>query len=230
MNVESTRFLEPVGRATVQDRVYLELRRALIEGHFEPGQVLTIRGLAEVLATSTMPVREALGRLVTEKALEALPNRSVRVPAITAKRIDDLLQARILIEGEAVALAASNMTKESVALLKNALKALDEVQAGDKDGHKGLALNQAFHFEVYRLCGSAVLLSIIESLWLQSGPATRVAIFALDKINVSDRAHHHRRIVDALAAGDAKAARQALIADISRPFELLKSQMHAATE
>lgn len=230
MNFESTRFLEPVGRATVQDRVYLELRRALIEGHFEPGQVLTIRGLAEVLATSTMPVREALGRLVTEKALEALPNRSVRVPAITAKRIDDLLQARILIEGEAVALAASNMTKESIALLKNALKALDEVQAGDKDGHKGLALNQAFHFEVYRLCGSAVLLSIIESLWLQSGPATRVAIFALDKINVSDRAHQHRRIVDALAAGDAKAARQALIADISRPFELLKSQMHAATE
>ena len=99
--------LAPVGRETVQDRVYSELRRALIGGLFEPSQVLTIRGLADALVTSTMPVREALGRLITEKALEALPNRSVRVPPITLERIDDLLRARILIEGEAIALAAT---------------------------------------------------------------------------------------------------------------------------
>ena len=91
--------LTPVGRETVQDRVYSELRRALIGGLFEPNQVLTIRGLADALVTSTMPVREALGRLITEKALEALPNRSVRVPPITLDRIDDLLRARSLIEG-----------------------------------------------------------------------------------------------------------------------------------
>ena len=83
--------LAPVGRETVQDRVYTELRRALIGGLFEPSQVLTIRGLADALATSTMPVREAVGRLITEKALEALPNRSVRVPPITLERMDDLL-------------------------------------------------------------------------------------------------------------------------------------------
>ncbi|TIP96912.1 MAG: GntR family transcriptional regulator, partial [Mesorhizobium sp.] len=50
--------LTPVGRETVQDRVYSELRRALIGGLFEPSQVLTIRGLADALVTSTMPVRE----------------------------------------------------------------------------------------------------------------------------------------------------------------------------
>jgi DNA-binding GntR family transcriptional regulator len=83
--------LVPVGRETVQDRVYSELRRALIGGLFEPSQVLTIRGLADALATSTMPVREAVGRLITEKALEALPNRSARVPPITPERMDDLL-------------------------------------------------------------------------------------------------------------------------------------------
>ena len=40
-----------------------------------------------------MPVREALGRLVSEQALEALPNRSVRVPLITRERLDDLARA-----------------------------------------------------------------------------------------------------------------------------------------
>ena len=95
--------LAPVGRETVQDRVYAELRRALIGGLFAPGQVLTIRQLADALMTSTMPVREALGRLITEQALEVLPNRSIRVPPVTLERIADLLHARVLIEGEAAA-------------------------------------------------------------------------------------------------------------------------------
>jgi DNA-binding GntR family transcriptional regulator len=72
--------LAPVGRETVQDRVYGELRRALIGGLFAPGQVLTIRQLSDALMTSTMPVREALGRLISEQALEALPSRQIRVP------------------------------------------------------------------------------------------------------------------------------------------------------
>ena len=56
--------LAPVGRETVQDRVYTELRRALISGMFAPGQVVTIRQLSDALMTSTMPVRDALGRLI----------------------------------------------------------------------------------------------------------------------------------------------------------------------
>ena len=51
---------------------------------FDAGEMLRIQDLAETLQTSTMPVREALGRLVSEQALEALPNRSVRVPSSPA--------------------------------------------------------------------------------------------------------------------------------------------------
>ena len=82
--------LSPVGRETLQDRVYAELRRSLMHGMFDAGAVLRIQDVAAKLDTSTMPVREALGRLVSEQALEALPNRSVRVPVITRERLDDL--------------------------------------------------------------------------------------------------------------------------------------------
>ena len=75
--------ITPVARETLHDRVYAELRRSLIHGVFVTGQMLRIQDLAEKLQTSTMPVREALGRLVSEQALEALPNRTVRVPVIT---------------------------------------------------------------------------------------------------------------------------------------------------
>ena len=72
-----------------------------------PAQMLRIQDLAETLQTSTMPVREALGRLVSEQALEALPNRTVRVPVITRERLDDLARARCLIEGELIGAGAA---------------------------------------------------------------------------------------------------------------------------
>jgi DNA-binding GntR family transcriptional regulator len=219
--------LAPVGRETVQDRVYTELRRALIGGLFEPSQVLTIRGLADALVTSTMPVREALGRLITEKALEALPNRSVRVPPITLDRIDDLLRARTLIEGEAIALAATRMTARQIATIEGMLGEWDEMRAlkQKKDVDREVTLNQSFHFEIYRACGSAVLIPMIESLWLQSGPCIRVAIYAFSEAGEVDTAHYHRSIVKAMAAQDAQAARDALVADISRPFAFLRNKL-----
>lgn len=221
--------LAPVGRETVQDRVYSELRRALIGGLFEPSQVLTIRGLADALVTSTMPVREALGRLITEKALEALPNRSVRVPPITLERIDDLLRARILIEGEAIALAAGRMGPKDITTIEAMLHEWDEMRAlkQKKDVDREVTLNQTFHFEIYRACGSAVLIPMIESLWLQSGPCIRVAIYAFSEAGEVDTAHYHRSIVAALAAKDADAARAALVADISRPFTFLRNKLQA---
>ncbi len=224
--------LAPVGRETVQDRVYTELRRALIGGLFEPSQVLTIRSLADALATSTMPVREAVGRLITEKALEALPNRSVRVPPITLERMDDLLRTRILIEGEAIALAAPRMSARQIAVIEAMLTEWDEMRALKlkKDVDREVTLNQSFHFEIYRACGSAVLIPMIESLWLQSGPCIRVAIYAFSDAGEVDTAHYHRRIVTALAAKDGEAARQALVADISRPFAFLRNKLQAETQ
>ena len=219
--------LAPVGRETVQDRVYSELRRALIGGVFAPGQVLTIRQLSDALMTSTMPVREALGRLITERALEALPNRSIRVPLMTPERIDDLLSARILIEGEAIALAAPRMTASRIATLREFMA---EWQALRLDGDPATvdqeaALNQSFHFEIYNACGSPALIPMIESLWLQSGPCTRAAIFAFSEAGETDSARFHHNMIDALAAGKVQAAREALVADISRPFTYLRKKL-----
>lgn len=224
--------LAPVGRETVQDRVYGELRRALIGGLFAPGQVLTIRQLSDALMTSTMPVREALGRLISEQALEALPSRQIRVPPITLDRLTDLLRARTLIEGEAIALATPRLTAEG---LERAATIMAEWEALRLGGNpetvdREVMLNQAFHFEIYRACGSAVLIPMIESLWLQSGPCTRAAIFAFSEAGEKDASRYHHAILEALRRGDAAAARVALIDDISRPFAFLRSKLDRPEE
>src|SRR5918994_2093147 len=114
----SRRALSPVGRETLHDRVYAELRRSLIHGMFDAGDMLRIQDVAETLQTSTMPVREALGRLVSEQALESLPNRTVRVPIITREKLDDLARARCLVEGELLALALPNLSADDFVRLR----------------------------------------------------------------------------------------------------------------
>jgi DNA-binding GntR family transcriptional regulator len=213
--------LTPVGRETVNDRVYRELRRALIRGLFDPGQVLTIQELATTLQTSTMPVREALSRLISEQALAATPNRSVRVPPVDPDRLEDLLRARIVIEGAALELAAPNLTRAAL----DELTALVEAHGARPAAIDAqLELNQAFHFTIYQASGSTVLIPIIESLWLQSGPYIRAAALAFDPMSAISTSHYHSEIVTALRRGDVAAARAALATDIGRAFDLLRAR------
>lgn len=221
--------LSPVGRETLQDRVYAQLRKSLINGMFDAGDVLRIVDLAERLQTSTMPVREALGRLVSEQALESLPNRSVRVPLITRERLDDLARARILIEGQMVALALPNLTNDDFAVLKQINVDCDLAfeQHGKDIGHVTSALNQQFHFHIYHAARSQVLIPIVESLWLQSGAIIRKAAHIHDEQGGLAATNHHWALLDALENRDAEAAMQSLSNDISRSFDLIRGRLDA---
>ena len=223
--------LTPVPRETVNDRVYREIRRALIRGLFAPGQVLTMQELANSLGVSTMPVREALSRLVSEQALEALPNRSTRVPPVDPDRLEDLLRARIVIEGAALEQAAAKLTTDRLIELKALVHAHEEApQAAESFLERQLEINQSFHFRIYAASGSTVMIPIIESLWLQSGPYIRAAAMAFDPLGQPSTAHYHAEIVAALEKGDVKGAQQALALDIGRAFDLLRARAAAPKE
>ena len=219
--------LSPVGRETLQDRVYSELRRSLIHGMFDAGDMLRIQDLAETLQTSTMPVREALGRLVSEQALEALPNRSVRVPLITRERLDDLARARRLIEGQVTALALPRLTADDFSRLRQLTEDCEAAfRKEDEDkAHHTSELNHDFHFYIYRAAGSAVLIPIVESLWLQSGPYVRAAAQIHDEHRDISATHYHWALIEALERGDRAQAVKALKNDITRSFNLVRRRL-----
>jgi DNA-binding GntR family transcriptional regulator len=212
-----------IERETVQERVYAVLRNRLMCGGFEPGQKLKIAALAQALGTSAMPVREALNRLAAERAIESMPNRSVRVPALSRECLQDLMEARFAVEGLAVARAASNMTAETLASLRQLIVAQTETDA-EHVSEGSAEQNRAFHFTIYRQSGSTVLLPIIESLWLQFGPYLRVASERFDGRD-GRGTNFHVEIVEALSRGDGKSARAALESDIGRAFDLVMNDL-----
>jgi DNA-binding GntR family transcriptional regulator len=211
--------LARIERETVQERVYGVLRDQLMRGAFEPGQKLKIAELATALGTSAMPVREALNRLAAERAIESLPNRSVRVPSLSAGALQDLMETRFAVEGLAVTRAAANMTEGTLTRLRELIAAQSETDS-EHISEASAELNRAFHFTLYKQSGSTVLLPIIESLWLQFGPYMRVASERFDG-REGRGTNFHVAIVEALARGDGTAARAALESDIARSFKLV---------
>lgn len=220
--------LGPVLRESLQERVYQKLRRSLIHGAFDAGEVLRIQDLADQLQTSTMPVREALARLVSEQALESTPSRSVRVPVISRERLDGLAHARALIEGELVRLAADRLVDRDFAQLRDLTHDCEAAFASTAPNKSRTTseLNHAFHFAIYGAAGSAVLLPIVESLWLQSGPYVRVAAGIYEERPEFSAVHHHWELIAAMERGDREAARQALTDDITQSFNLIRIRMN----
>lgn len=197
-------------RGAVRDHVLAELRRGLMVGAFVPGQVMSLRKLASRFQTSPMPVREALTELFAANALEELPNRSVRVPLMSASRLKELFRIREHLEGLAAKDACKRCTPALVDALERINRKLRQAIA-DRQIEAALAANQEFHFALYRAAESEVLMPLIESLWLQSGPTM---YFSLLAPGAPWDASAHAEILAGLRAGDPAAVQRALLQDI----------------
>lgn len=200
---------------TLQQKVYGELKSALISGEFAPGVVLTIRTLANEFGTSPMPVREALQRLVSEHALEFVGKRKIRVPHASVEAMEDLIGLRRLLEGEAAARAAKHASAQDLKELRTLNASMVEA-AGSTKGREVVNLNRDFHFAVYRAARSPALLRTIEPLWLQSGPYVSIAYsrFKEETRRKPRTFPAHDDLIGAIERRDGDAAREAMQADI----------------
>jgi DNA-binding GntR family transcriptional regulator len=215
----------PITIETVQDRIYRQLRAWLMEGRFHPGQRLKIQELSALFGTSSQPVREAIRQLVAERALEALPNRSARIPALTPGAIEDLRRVRMAVEGLAVEMAASRIGLADIKALAELVSAGAQADE-DGDAQASVAHNQAFHLRLYELSGSSVLPPIIERLWLQVGPYLRRSAEGFDG-RAGRGVVFHAALLRALRRRDAPAARRAIEQDIDRSCALLQACLRA---
>jgi len=200
----------PVSRATIQDHVLGKLRELIQNGGIEPGRTVTVQSLAEAFGVSAMPVREAMHRLVAEKALTVVAGRSVGIPPLTLERLEDLRRVRVEIEGTATKWATHLISPEDLDHLERLMEEMYLARA-ENDRARYVPANRNFHFTVYRAAGSDTLLSIIESLWLQIGPYINLLT---KSNNWGPSAVEHQAIHAALRRRDQTAACRALQSDI----------------
>lgn len=211
---------EPIVRQSVNEAVYQALANKLMHGEYRAGQVLGIQYLADALGTSTMPVREALRRLVAQQGLEPLRNGTTRVPLITKARLNDIRRARVLIEGMVTEWAGPYLAPQALTHLEHLARDITQERRTPKGVASSLEKNRIFHFTIYAAAQSPVMMAMIESLWLQSGAYLRETRELLhNKEKPADQLHEST--VKALRAGDFDKARQYIQEDISWVFDRL---------
>jgi DNA-binding GntR family transcriptional regulator len=211
--------LEPIARNTLQERVYLRIRHGLIYSEFKPGQVLTIRDLAQQLHTSIMPVREALQKLTVERVLELLPTRSVRVPILSGDEFAQICEARMLIEGHMARLAAERADARDIERIEKASRAFLSAKVPSAP-RVMQQKNREFHFAIYEAARQPTLMELIEPLWVRCGPCT-VALF-LDvgpEMIKRGATAHHQEAIEAIRSRRPTQAQRAIEADIHATSE-----------
>ena len=217
------RGMRPIySSASKGTQAYVQIKHAILHAQFRPGAVLSIRVLAASLGTSTMPVREAVTRLVTEKALEPLPNRGVRVPILTDDEARDVLRARFVLEGLAVELAAARVTGAEIARLEKCERAVEEALERGRV-HQAVKANIKFHLMLYRTAGSETLVDLIEALYLRYAPKvyTNMELLPAGRaLRVRFVHDHHSAIIAALRKHKPKEARRALEKDLKDAWKL----------
>jgi DNA-binding GntR family transcriptional regulator len=215
---------DPLGRTSLSERIYERLRFALMTGGYEPGERLNIRQLAITYETSPTPVREATMQLAREGALELRHGHLLRVPDMTIEGYLEIRDIRIPLERLAAERAASRIAPDELLELQyQSRRCVDAESVGL--WKEALAANQEFHFVVYRAARSAVLLRMIENMWLLTGPFINHLYAAARPAYHS--AEPHTRIVEALQKGDAAAAGDAVAHDIMLGSTTLVEQFNA---
>lgn len=208
---------------TVADKI----SKMIDDGDFPAGSRLPgERELAEKFGVSRVTVREAeialqaVGRIKIKTGsgvyvLDSAANSGNGLPTVTAF---ELTEARSLFESEAAAVAAVQISDDTIAELERQLEIMARTGPDDKEGELA---DMEFHRIIASASGNAAILYIIEILWkmrTEIEPVKEVYESVCSE-DLGARSHEHSEILEALKAHDPAAARVAMRNHFSRLLE-----------
>lgn len=149
--------------ASVDERVYAAVSKALLSGKLRPGTPLRERALAEALGCTRGAVRKVLARLGSEKRLVLEHNRGAFVPNPSIDDMRGTYRARRIVEAGLVATLFARLAREQVAALRKHVQA---EQKAFKEGRREDAIRLAgeFHMLLAHMAGSDELCAYLQRL------------------------------------------------------------------
>lgn len=181
------------------DLVADALKEMMQSGELAPGATLRQRDVAEQLGVSPTPVREAFRRLEAEGFIVTEAHRAAVVVRSENNRLYENAVIRAALEGLGANLAAARIDEDDLA----ALETLNQQLANAPDPQAALVLNRKFHFRIYEITESPVLLAQLNLLWRTLGDGPPV-----DR-PLSESVSHHQEIIAALRFRDGARAQAA---------------------
>lgn len=205
----------PIKKVTIADEVVNQVKQMIINGHLKPGSRLpSEHELAEMFSVGRTSIREAL------KALDALgllektqqgtylresvdfPLKELYLKLIIRKHtIDQLYEARMLLEGMIAQLAAERATDEDIASMQ---KYLDRMYTDNLEQY--IQADISFHVAIAEAADNYVVFEIYQVIW-ELLTESQDEIVRLDGLIERSR-EQHKAIFEAIKNHDSRASRR----------------------
>jgi DNA-binding GntR family transcriptional regulator len=215
-----SRVIPPLTQGpSLADQAYRVLREMLTDGHLEPGERLTERGLATGLGVSPTPVREAIRRLEHERLLERNDGRTLTVAQPSLRRLADLREIEAALRGVAAKLATVAASDRELDQIRTTFEASARLSRKTRpratDVSEILRLTGQMHALIDEASHNPLLIQMIATAkafdW-----QTRVR--AAEQLGASYPVHEpqeqHQAIVEALVARDGERAEALMVAHV----------------
>src|SRR4051795_4388172 len=194
------------GTGSAAARVYAHVKERLLDGTFPGGALLSENELSQQLGLSRTPVRQAFVQLEAEGLLELYPKRGALVVPVAASEIEDVFEARLLVEEHCARRAA---TAGGAALAEQLAEAIADqeraIALGDTGRAEFATSDRRFHRAIVHAAGNAILTRLYDAL---RDRQQRIAAVSLAR-NPGDAQRfiaEHREIADAIEGEDPAAA------------------------
>lgn len=149
--------------APVREQAASNIREAIINGYYKPGQRLFEKDLCEQTGVSRTSVREALRQLESEGIVKVIPNRGPSVAKLTMKEAREIYEVRAVLESFAFKLFIERATDEQV---NNLVSATDQLEDAYKKGDPAtiVELKTEFYTLLMDGCGNKMIFNILKSI------------------------------------------------------------------
>lgn len=192
----------------IADTLREELEQAILTGEFHDGDRLDEARLSERFAVSRTPIREAFQRLAASGLVELVPHRGAFVRHPDFAEVVEMFEVMAELEALCGRLAARRVDDAMLDRIEATVTACEaSVAANDADGY--YRENERFHHLIYEAGGNGFLAAEAARLHRRLQPFRRMQLRSRGRLRQS--LDEHRRIVEALRAGDS-----AVAADILR--------------
>lgn len=211
--------------------VYEMLKERLLEGTYAAGERLSVETLKTEFDVSKQPVMEALHRLATTGLVEIIPQVGCRVPSYQPQEVTDFYAIFGAMEGAVAGVAALRRTADQLTELEQVNAEIADLAANPDPAarsHGYRILNRDFHSTVHTMAHSDVIADISQRMWDLSDLLINTSGVPRPLATVTTERHDdHDRIIEALRAGDAEAARVEMENHIVGTVEIINTEAKA---
>lgn len=132
---------------TIADKLFLDLRRAILEGEIPAGKKISEPELAAAYGVSRGSLREAIGKLENCNLVTRKPNIGARIIGFSTSQMMEIYQIREAMEGMAARLAAENMSEDEVTRLRGILNRHHK-EIEERQDYSQQDVDLDFHFSI----------------------------------------------------------------------------------